>query len=174
MKPLPFKARTKKIQMRKTFMLKIKEGYDYGLHENEELVVISTIGSYDRHFDEEEKPKSDFQGEYVEDLEELVSDVKPVVQETKVEDSSEHSRRELFEEIEALVDLANLSLRASSASDKFTNQDITNPKKMETCPSCDLPVTNLQKHMVIAECGLYPFPFSKMSPKLPPSKKGRE
>ena len=91
-----------------------------------------------------------------------------------MKDSIEDSRRELYEEIQELDDLANLSLRTSSASDKFTAQDITNPKKMETCPSCDLPVTNLQKHMVIAECGLYPFPFSKISPKLPPSKKGRE
>ena len=160
--------------MRKISLTKIKEGYDYGLHENEELVIKSTIGSYDHYFAEEEKPKTDFQGEYVEDVEELLSDVKPVVQETEVKDNNEDSRRELFQEIEALDDLANLSLRASSVSDKFTAQDIANPKKMEMCLNCDLPVTNLKKHVVMAECGLYPFPFSKISPKLPPFKKSRE
>ena len=39
LKPPPFKAKTKKIQMRKTSLTKIKEGYDYGLHENKELVI---------------------------------------------------------------------------------------------------------------------------------------
>ena len=117
------------------------------------------IGSYDYYFAEEEKPKTNFQGEYVEDVGELLSDIKPVVQETKVKDNNEDSRRELFQEIEALDDLANLSLRASSISDKLTAQDIANPKKMEMCLNCDLPVTNLKKHMVMAECGLYPFPF---------------
>ena len=134
----------------------------------------STIGHYNCHFDVEEELKSDSQGEYVEDVDEQLSDVKPLVQETKMKDSSEDSRRELYEEIQELDDLANLSLRTSSASDKFTAQDITDPKKMEKCPNCDLLVTNLQKHTMIEECGLFPYPFSKLSPKLPPSKKGRE
>ena len=59
-----------------------------------------------------------------------------------MKDNNEDSRRELFQVIEALHDLANLSLRASSISDKFTAQDIVNPKKMEMCLNCNLPVPN--------------------------------
>ena len=132
------------------------------------------LGSYHHYFTEEEKPKTNFHGEYVEDVGELLSDVKPVVQETEVKDNNEDSRKELFQEIEALDNLANLSLRTNPISDKFPAQDIANPKKMEMCLDCDLPVTNLKKHVVMAECGMYPFPFSKISPKLPPSKKNRE
>ena len=70
LKPPPFKLRTKKIKMKKTSMLKIREGYSYGLQDDKDLVVKSTIGSYNRHFDVEEEQKSDSQGEYVKEIDE--------------------------------------------------------------------------------------------------------
>ena len=71
LKPPPFKTKAKKIQMKKISLTKIKDGYDYGLHNNEELVIKSTLGSYDHYFTEEKKPKTNFHGEYVEDVGEL-------------------------------------------------------------------------------------------------------
>ena len=82
--------------------------------------------------------------------------------------SGEDSRSELYEEIQELNDLANLSLKTSSISDKFTAQNSADPMKMENCPNCGLLVKDLQKHTMIEQCGLYPYPFSKSS------KKGRE
>ena len=97
-----------------------------------------------------------------------------MVHETEVKDHNEDSRKELFHEIEALDDLANLSLRTNPMSDKFPAKDTATPKNIEVCLACNLPVTDLKKHVVIAECGMYPFPFSKASPKLPSSKKNRK
>ena len=120
-------------------------------------------GNYSHHFDVEEEKEPDSQGEYVEDIDEKPTDLKPLVQETEVKGSSEGSRSELYEEIQELNDMANLSV-----SEKFTDQNSADPEKMEKCPNCGLRVKNLQKHTVIEKCGLYPYPFSKSC------KKGRE
>ena len=104
----------------------------------------STIGSYNRHFDVEEEQKSDSQGEYVEEIDEKPTDLKPLVQETEVKESSEGSRSELYEEIQELNDMANLSV-----SEKFTDQNSAGPEKMEKCWNCGLQVKDLQKHTAI-------------------------
>ena len=114
--------------MKKTSMLKIGEGYSYSLKDNKDLVVKS-IGSYNRHFNVKEEQKSDSQGEHVEEIDEKPNDLKPLVQETEVKGSGEDSRSELYEEIQELNDLANLSLKTSSVSDKLTPQNSADPMK---------------------------------------------
>ena len=71
-------------------------------------------------------------------------------------ESSEGCRNELFEEIQELNDLANLSV-----SEKSIDQNSAGPEKTEKCRNCGLQVKDLKKHTAIEKCGLYPYPFSK-------------
>ena len=100
-----------------------------------------------------------------------------MVHKTEVKDQNEDNRKELFNEIEALDDLANLSLsslRENVMSDQLPAKDTANFKKMTVCLACNIQVTDLKKHVVIAECGMFPFLFMKASPKPSSSKKSRK
>ena len=99
LKPPPFKLKAKRIEMKKSSMLRISEGYTYGLKDDKDLVVRSTAGNYSRHFGAKENQESDSQGEFVEEIDEKPTDLKPPAQETEVNGSSEGCRNELFEEI---------------------------------------------------------------------------
>ena len=110
--------------MKKSSMLRISEGYCYGLKDDKDLVVRSTAGNYTRHFDIKEDQESDSQGEYVEEIDEKPTDLKPPVQETEVNGSSEGCRNELFEEIQELNNLANLSV-----NEKSIDQTVPAPRR---------------------------------------------
>ena len=77
--------------------------------------------------------------------------------------SSKSCRNELFEEIQELNNLANLSV-----NEKSIDQNSAGPKKTEKCRNCGLQVKDLKKHTAIEKCGLLPYPFSKSY------RKGRE
>ena len=77
--------------------------------------------------------------------------------------SSESRGNELFEEIQELNNLANLSV-----NEKWIDQNNAGPEKTETCRNCGLQVKDLKKHTKIEKCGLLPYPFSKSH------RKGRE
>ena len=77
--------------------------------------------------------------------------------------SREGCRNELFEEIQELNDLANLSV-----NEKSIDQNSASPEKTEKCWNCGLQVKDLKNHTAIEECGVLPYPFSKSY------RKGRE
>ena len=112
----------------------------------------------------------------------MLLDVKPKVHADKGEDQNEANREELFKEIEALDDLANLSLSSTLKENMLGNQLPTHdtatakkaPKPKEFCGVCNIYVTNREKHIAINKCNTYPFPLTKELAKLSSTKKNRK
>ena len=138
LKPAPLKAKLKRIQMQKISSIKVREGFDYGLpqsipHKNGHLTISSILGGYTQHYAEDsEKPVIDGQGEYIEDINSSLFDVKPEVCTNKGDDMNEANREELFKEIEALDDLANLSLSSTLKENMLGNGLHTHKQPMPT------------------------------------------
>ena len=185
-KPAPLKAKAKRIQLQKISSTKIKESFDYGLQsiprKNGQLVISSTLGSYGQYYDEDgEKPTNDGQGEYIEEMDNWLLDVKPKVRAVKGEDQKEANREELFKEIEALDNLANLSLSSKLKGDMSGNRlpakdttQMKTPEPKEFCGVCNIHVTNKEKHTAINKCVTYPFPLTKELAKPSSTKKNQK
>ena len=167
----PFKLK-KRIEMWKSSTLRIGAGYCYGLKDENDLVIRSSVGNYTKHSDTkedqepvsqgeyveeiDEKPsdlKPDSQGEYVEEVDEKPTDLKPSLKENETVGSSEIYTSELFQEIN---ELANLSVH-----DKPVDQDSTGSDEMKTCGNCGIRFRDLRKHIKIQRCNLLPFPHWK-------------
>ena len=92
------------------------------LIKNGHLTISSILGGYNQHYSKDgEKSVIDGQEEYIEEIDSSLLESKPGVCANKGDDKNEAIREELFKEIEALDDLANLSLSSTLKENMLSN-----------------------------------------------------